>query len=89
MIEWWPSPLWGLLQRLTCKGGGALDPPAVQTLIDLELRGKNERVARNERKPTASKFRMILGQLVTSEVRSNTQSRADFSHLRTDILQMI
>ena len=49
-----------------------MDPPAVRPLMVLELREKNERVARNERKPMVSNF-MILGQPVTSEVRSNTQ----------------
>ena len=39
----------------------------------LELRGKNERVARNDRQPMVSNF-MVLGQSVTSEVRSNTQN---------------
>ena len=54
-------------------GGGSVGhPPAVRLLMVLELRGKNERVARNERKPMVSNF-MILGQPVTSEVRSNTQ----------------
>ena len=47
-------------------------PPAVRPLMVLELRRKNERVARNERRPMVSNF-MILGQPVTSEVRSNTQ----------------
>ena len=41
-------------------------------LFTASLRGKNERVARNERKPVVSNF-MILGQPVTPEVRSNTQ----------------
>ena len=38
-----------------------MDPPAVRPLMVLELRGKNERVARNERKPMVSNF-MVLGQ---------------------------
>ena len=49
-----------------------MDPPAVRSLMVLELRGKNERVARNERKLMVSNF-MVLGQPVTSEVRSNSQ----------------
>ena len=49
-----------------------MDPPVVRPLMVLELRGKNERVARNERKPMVPNF-MILSQPVTSEVRSNTQ----------------
>ena len=52
--------------------GGPLDPRAVRPLMVLEFCGKNERVARNERKPVVSNF-MALGQRVTSEVRSNTQ----------------
>ena len=35
-----------------------MDPPAVRPLMDLELRGKNERVALNERKPMVSKFKV-------------------------------
>ena len=45
----------------------------------LELRGKNERVARNDIKPTVSKFRNLC-EPVTSEVRSNTPRRVDISH---------
>ena len=45
-----------------------MDPPAVQPLMVLELRRKNERVARNERKPMVSNF-MVLGQPMTSEVK--------------------
>ena len=42
-----------------------MDPPAVRPLMVLELRGKNEHVAGNERKPMVSNF-MVLGQPVTS-----------------------
>ena len=59
-----------LLQHPTCRGGG-VGPPAVRPMMVLELREKNERVARNERKPIVSSI-MVLGQPVTSEVRSNT-----------------
>ena len=41
--------------------------------MDLELRGKSERVALNERKPMVPKFK-ISGQPMTSEVRLNTGS---------------
>ena len=40
-------------------------PPAVRPLMVLELGGKNEHVARNERKPLVSNF-MVLGQPVTT-----------------------
>ena len=53
-------------------GGGSVGPPVVRPLMILELRDKNERVARNEKKPMVSNF-MVLGQPVTSEIRSNTQ----------------
>ena len=46
-------------------------PPAVRPLMELELRGKNECVTRNERKPMALNFKKS-GQLMTSEVRSNS-----------------
>ena len=55
-------------------GGGRLDPPAVWPLIVLERRGKNQRVARHETKPMVPDFK-VLGQPVTSEVRSNVQNR--------------
>ena len=47
--------------------GGSVGPPAVRPLMDLELRRKNERVARNERKPIVSNFK-VSGQPMTSEV---------------------
>ena len=53
-------------------GGGSVGPPAARPLMILELREKNECVARNERKPMVSNF-MTLGQPVTSDARSNTQ----------------
>ena len=52
------------IKHLTCRGGGPLDPPSRSAPEVLELRGTNERVARNERKPMVSNF-MILGQPVT------------------------
>ena len=42
-----------------------MDPPAVRPLMVLELRGKIERVAPNERKPMVFNF-MVLGQPVIS-----------------------
>ena len=45
---------------------------AVSSLIELELRGKNERVARRERKRLVYKLK-VLGQPVTSEVRSSAK----------------
>ena len=54
--------------------GGWYDPPplAVSPLIELELRGKNERVARRETKRLIYKLK-VLGQPVTSEVRSSAE----------------
>ena len=56
-------------------GGGGVDttPPSVWPLIELELRGKDERVARDETKPMVSDFK-VLGHRMTSEVRSMTQN---------------
>ena len=55
-------------------GGGLVRPPplAVSPLIELELRGKNERVARRETKRLIYKLK-VLGQPVTSEVRSSAE----------------
>ena len=47
-------------------------PLAVSPLIELELRGKNERVARRETKRLIYKLK-VLGQPVTSEVRSSAE----------------
>ena len=56
------------------KGGGGVGttPLAVSPLIELELRGKNERVARRETKRLIYKLK-VLGQPVTSEVRSSAE----------------
>ena len=55
------------------KGGLVRPPPlAVSPLIELELRGKNERVARRETKRLIYKLK-VLGQPVTSEVRSSAE----------------
>ena len=48
------------------------DPRAVSPLIELELRGTNERVARRETKRLVYKLK-VLGQPVTSEVRSSAE----------------
>ena len=53
-------------------GGGIRPPPRVWPLIELELRGKNERVGLYERKPMIPNFNVSV-QLMTSEVRSNTR----------------
>ena len=54
-------------------GGGLVRPPvAVSPLIELELRGKNERVARRDTKRSIFKLK-VLGQPVTSEVRSSAE----------------
>ena len=53
-------------------GGGGCDPPRDWFLSDLELRFKNQRVACHEKKPLTPEFK-VLGQPVTSEVRSMTQ----------------
>ena len=53
------------------RGGGLMPPPADWPLIELELRGKDERMARNEMNPTAFSF-LVLGHLVTPEVMSMT-----------------
>ena len=50
-------------------GGGWYDPLAVSPLIELELRGKNERVARRETKRLIYKLKVP----VTSEVRSSVE----------------
>ena len=47
-------------------------PLAVSPLIELELRGKNERVARRETKRLIYKLK-VLGQPVTSEVSSSAE----------------
>ena len=56
------------------RGGGGVGttPLAVSPLIELELRGKNERVARRETKRLICKLK-VLGQSVTSEVGSSAE----------------
>ena len=47
---------------------GTTPPPRVWPLIELELRGKNERVGRDESKPMIPSFK-VFGHLGTSHVR--------------------
>ena len=49
--------------------GGPSDPPAVRPLTDLELRGKKEHIALNERKPMVPNFK-VSGQPMPSDVRT-------------------
>ena len=53
-------------------GGVGTTPLAVSPLIELELRRKNEHVARRETKRLIYKLK-VLGQPVTSEVRSSAE----------------
>ena len=53
-------------------GGGWYDPLAVSPLIELELRERNERVARHELKKLIYKLN-VLDQPVTSDVRSSAE----------------
>ena len=55
------------------RGGGVIRPPRVWPLIELELRGKNDRVGLPERKPMVPNIN-VSGQLMTPEVRSNTRA---------------
>ena len=61
-------------------GGGGTTSPRVWLLSELELRFKNQRVACHETKPLTSEFK-VLGQPVTSEVRSMSQKwpKCDFA----------
>ena len=52
-------------------GGGWNDPRAVSPLLELELRGKNERVVCRETERMVYKLK-VLGHPVTAEVRSST-----------------
>ena len=73
--DFWLNPLpCATFYSIQLVGGGESvgHSPAVRPLMVLKLHGKNERVARNERKPMVFNF-MVLGQPVTLEVRSNTQ----------------
>ena len=54
------------------KGGLVRPTLAVSPLIELELRGKNDRGARRETKILIYKLK-VLGQPVTSEVRSSAE----------------
>ena len=54
------------------RGGGGTTSLAVSPLIELELRGKNKRVARRKTKRLIYKLK-VIGQPVTSEVRSSAE----------------
>ena len=61
----------GFLHTRRPRGGGGYDPPlAVSPLVELARRGKNERVRRYETQRLVPDFK-VLGQPVTSEVRSS------------------
>ena len=62
------------ITRTARGGGGWYDPPGVSLLIDVELRGKNQRAARHERKRLVPDFK-VIGHLVTFEVRSKVNFR--------------
>ena len=66
-----PLPAQAISHPSTAQGGW-YDPPYRFALIELELRGKNERVARRETKRLIYKLK-VLGQTVTSEVRSSAE----------------
>lgn len=55
------------------RGGQKRPPLAVRKRREIETSGKNEHAARHERKPMVSNF-MVLGQSVTSQVRSMTRN---------------
>ena len=63
---------------------GGYDPlPRVWRMIELELRGKkNERVARDERKPIIPNSK-VLGHWLTFQVRSMTQMSGKSGPVRT------
>ena len=55
-----PRPYWCFSSHERLRGGPLNPLLAVSPLIELELRGKNERAARDERKPMVPNF--ILGR---------------------------
>ena len=67
-----PSPAQAISHPSTAPGGLVRPPLAVSPLIELELRGKNERVARRETKRLIYKLE-VLGQPVVFKVRSSTE----------------
>ena len=69
-------------------GGGGIRPPRVWPLIELELRGKNERVGLYERKTMVPNFK-VSGQPTTSEVRSNARSGPPDTTIDTTIFGML
>ena len=72
LLEYELSPAQAISHPSTAQGGLVRPPLAVSPLIELELRGKNERVVRRETKRLIYKLK-VLGQPVTSEVRSSAE----------------
>ena len=64
-------PIGFLHLRHTRGGGVGTTPLAISPLVELERRGKNERVARHETQRLVPRNK-VKGQPVTSEVRSMT-----------------
>ena len=76
------SPALAISPSCTAQGGGGDATPRVWLLIELELRFKAQRVACHETKPLTPEFK-VLGQPVTSEVKSMTQkwSKCDLADI--------
>ena len=68
------QPAFFISHPSTAQRGDGTTPRTVSTLIELELRGKNERVgvARRETKRLIYQFK-VLGQPATSEVSSSDE----------------
>ena len=80
-----PHPVCGFLQRRTCKGGGASNPPSRSAPDGVRAsQKKNERIALNEGKPMVPNFK-VSGQLMTSEVSSSIRSGPSDNYLRDAI----
>ena len=60
-------------------------PLRVWPMIELELRGKYERVPRDERKPTIPNFK-VLGHWLTFQVRSMTEKSGKSGPVRTSLI---
>ena len=67
---------------------GWYDPPRIWLLSELELRLKNQRIARHETKSLTSEFK-VLGQPVTTEVRSMTKKGQNASSPITSYLSKV
>ena len=68
-----PRPCAAFYSIELVRGGGSVGPPSRSAPDELRASRKNERIALNEREPMGPNFK-VSGQLMTSEVRSNTQS---------------